>query len=408
MADTQGNISGDNTLANVVALLGLIQNKKSTTTSSSSVSSDSMNAMLQKILEGTQGLAAVSSGQRSAGGYNSSVNTQLTNDLLTRASGEVLSQNRSTSQTTSTPGALSGNTGKLIAAFATYQKLKKDKTVGEYTDKFSDFWGKITGSNVDTSGYPTGGDPYSSLNDVAAALDGQVGGNIDFSAILGNGSGNIDTNASEPLLTSDTASTFDWSSLGKSSGVTDTATVASASDSADVINAAETANVAGTAGQTSDAFASASSTSGSYGGYINTALKAYSAYNGNKDYRETIGSGILTALGYGYLTPVAKAVLEPASDNLMREGNEYGGLAGSFYSEPIGTLASGKYDESEFFSSLTDPADLFGGNEGGSVGAIVGASADPLGAALGGKGYSDDVANAVNDGLEGIAKFFGW
>ena len=407
MADTQGNISGDNTLGNVVALLGLLQNKKSTTTSSSSVSSDSMNAMLQKILEGTQGLAAVSSGQRSAGGYNSTVNTQLTNDLLTRASGEVLSQNRSTTQTTATPGVLSGNTGKLIAAFAAYQKLKKDKTVGEYTDKFSDFFSKITGSNVDTSGYPSGGDPYSSLNDVAAQLDGQVGGNIDFSALLGNDSTSSASNLGAGADMSDTG--FDWSSLGKSSGATDSATVvSSASDSADAINAAETANVAGTAGQTSDAFAGASSTAGSYGGYINTAIKAYSAYNGNKDYRETVGSGILTALGYGYLTPVAKAILEPISNNVMREGNEYGGIAGSFYSEPIGTVVSGKYDEEDILPALTDPADLFGGNEGGSIGAIVGASADPLGAALGGKGYSDDVSDFVNDGLDSIANFFGW
>lgn len=72
-----------------------------TQTSSEQVSNDKATAYLQQILGGTSGLAAVSSGQKSAGLYNSTVNEQLTNDLLSRtaASTAALSATKtSTSQ----------------------------------------------------------------------------------------------------------------------------------------------------------------------------------------------------------------------------------------------------------------------------------------------------------------------
>lgn len=88
----------------------------STVTENSGISQDSMNAMLTHILEGTGGLAAVSSGQRAAGGYGSSVNTMLTNDLLTRSASQVAALNqskttvRTDSPTTKTIGPTTTNT----------------------------------------------------------------------------------------------------------------------------------------------------------------------------------------------------------------------------------------------------------------------------------------------------------
>lgn len=75
----------------------------STVAENSGISQDSMNAMLTHILEGTGGLAAVSSGQRAAGGYGSSVNTMLTNDLLARSASQVaaLNQSKTTTRTDS-------------------------------------------------------------------------------------------------------------------------------------------------------------------------------------------------------------------------------------------------------------------------------------------------------------------
>ena len=108
----------------------------STATSSSSLDQAGMNAMLKSSLEGTQGLAAVSSMQRGAGGYNSSTNTLLTNDLLSRLTSQI-AQNNVSKTTTQGPQskvvggvtgggllntAMSVGTGQLLSAGA--KKLK--------------------------------------------------------------------------------------------------------------------------------------------------------------------------------------------------------------------------------------------------------------------------------------------
>lgn len=75
-----------------------------TTTTTAGISPESLNAMLQSALSSSSGLAAVSGGQRTAGGYGSSVNTMLTNDLLTRTAGQI-AQAASTKTTTTAPSA---------------------------------------------------------------------------------------------------------------------------------------------------------------------------------------------------------------------------------------------------------------------------------------------------------------
>lgn len=76
-------------------LITLVKGQPSTT-KTTSVSAEGMQAMLQNILQSTQGLAAVTQGQKSSGLYNSSVNTQMVNDLLTRASAQVAANNSTT------------------------------------------------------------------------------------------------------------------------------------------------------------------------------------------------------------------------------------------------------------------------------------------------------------------------
>jgi len=75
----------------------------STTQSSEGISQDSMNAMLANALGATNGLAAISSGQRSAGGYSSATNQMLTNDLLTRTAAQIAASNKNVTSTTTTP-----------------------------------------------------------------------------------------------------------------------------------------------------------------------------------------------------------------------------------------------------------------------------------------------------------------
>lgn len=100
----------ESSLDAVTKLLGLSLNKSSTTggTSGKTLTAEQIQALIKRTLEGTQGLAATTSGERQAGLYNSSVNTQLTNDLLTRAAGEAAAQSTATTtqQTTTTPRAL--------------------------------------------------------------------------------------------------------------------------------------------------------------------------------------------------------------------------------------------------------------------------------------------------------------
>jgi len=65
-------------------------------TTSEEVSPDAVNAIVKQMLEGTQGLAAVAQGQKTAGLYNSSTNQLLVNDLLSRTAGVAAAANKKT------------------------------------------------------------------------------------------------------------------------------------------------------------------------------------------------------------------------------------------------------------------------------------------------------------------------
>jgi hypothetical protein len=72
-----------------------------TVTQGLDISQQGVDKMIQDILASTQGLAAVSQGQRGAGIYNSSTNQQLTNDLLDRTTASVARDTAKSVQTTS-------------------------------------------------------------------------------------------------------------------------------------------------------------------------------------------------------------------------------------------------------------------------------------------------------------------
>lgn len=60
-----------------------------TTVNTEEVSSEKAAALLQQLLGSIQGLAAVSSGQKATGMYDSTTSSQLTNDLLARSTADV-------------------------------------------------------------------------------------------------------------------------------------------------------------------------------------------------------------------------------------------------------------------------------------------------------------------------------
>lgn len=120
MAAALAKTDGIGTLSGVANLAGLFLGSNSTVTNSGgtttvtesggtttmtqqeSVSQAAVDALVNSILSGTQGLAAVSSGQKGAGLYNSSTNSMLVNDLIARSAAEGAKLNKTTTNTTVT------------------------------------------------------------------------------------------------------------------------------------------------------------------------------------------------------------------------------------------------------------------------------------------------------------------
>lgn len=99
-------------------LLTKYQGSSTTTTTQSNISQEGINAMIADILGGNQGLASIAGGQKAAGGYNSSTNQLLINDLLARTTAQVAKATAGTTETKSTAGAKGKTTASVLAAIA--------------------------------------------------------------------------------------------------------------------------------------------------------------------------------------------------------------------------------------------------------------------------------------------------
>jgi len=104
----------------------------STVTTNEGISQDSMDAMLKSALEGSQGLASVAQGQRTAGGYNSTTNRLLVNDLMTRTASQIAQQNKSkVVQTVSAPTTQSiGDKTQVAGGISTGGLAKSAGVIG--------------------------------------------------------------------------------------------------------------------------------------------------------------------------------------------------------------------------------------------------------------------------------------
>lgn len=194
-------------------------NKGGTTTATSTtgldITQEGINKMLKDILGGAGGLAAVSSGQRSSGMYNSTVNQQLTNDLMDRATGTVAAKTakQTTTQTTTTPTTTStvqGQFGLGDAALGLGAAMGAKKlydiigsaaapaataaTAGAATGALASSMGDIIGTNFTGAGIDflgTGGNavlgsmsPF--IGGAGKLLEGDVGGAVvDTGLMLG-------------------------------------------------------------------------------------------------------------------------------------------------------------------------------------------------------------------------------
>ena len=186
-----------NGIDNLQGLLNLYSSARGSTSSSTSqsnISDAGVNQILQQILGGTNGLAAISSGQKSAGAYNSSTNQMLTNDLLSRTAGEVAKLKAGTTTTQTTPGKIGGKDLLMLAALAggksllgpTINGIGKKFNVGDFGKNIADSLGvgeasgsgvvDSSGTNLFDSASPNDfvGSALSSLSDFGASFGGSL------------------------------------------------------------------------------------------------------------------------------------------------------------------------------------------------------------------------------------------
>lgn len=121
-----------------------------TTTTQTQLSQDTINATLKSALESNQGLAALAAGQANSGMYNSTVNQQMTNDLLARLTTNAAvagaPKTTTTPKSTVTSKEPGGMSNLLIAAGLGYGKKGIDKLLS------GGFWEDSAGSAVGSGG----------------------------------------------------------------------------------------------------------------------------------------------------------------------------------------------------------------------------------------------------------------
>ncbi len=362
---------------NLQALLNLYSTAKgSSTSTTSNLSQGNVAEIIKSILGGSQGLSAVANGQKSAGLYNSSTNQKLINDLMARVTTQTAAQTAGTR--TTKEGAIGSKELLTLLALSGGNKVlgpslkKVGNPLDELGKKLSEAingFGASSGSAIDPASTGSG---YMNQMDLSSnLLDGAI------SSGASSGSADISIPLTTTSLESAQYTPSDFAGVANINGAVSTGQ--------NINTAATSANYVNEMDKISDAFSAGSGdSSGSILGYLDAASRASNASKTDGDYRSAVGSAILNYFGAGALTPVADKVIRPLSDDALDNGQVANGTAGAIQAEPIGALAGGRYEGSDMLKALTDPADLFGGNEGGSISGTLGAALDPLGNALGG------------------------
>lgn len=164
--------------------------KSQTTTSQTQLSSDNVLGLIQQLLGGTNGLASVAQGQANSGLYNSSVNTQLANDLISKTSTQVAAAAAPKVETQSTTGSTQvatnnaqlDPTSSLLTAGAAYIGGKILKRTGVL-----DTLNKGVDSAIDSI-FGSSGGVASSVGDFASSLSSGVDFGSGASDLIGGSS----------------------------------------------------------------------------------------------------------------------------------------------------------------------------------------------------------------------------
>lgn len=186
-AQIQTAPAGNGGLNTFISALNLFKGGSSTTTNN--VSQTGINELVNSILRGNQGLATVAGGQKAAGVYNSTVNTQMINDLVTSAAakGELARSSTTTKQA----APLSGNmllqlAGSMVAQKLLGPSLKKiGSPLDEFGTKISDaiFGGTSSSSSMSPVGEALGNSSELAAMSNASSASGAVVGGLSNAGI---------------------------------------------------------------------------------------------------------------------------------------------------------------------------------------------------------------------------------
>ena len=167
-------IAANNGLANLLDLYTKTRGTSQSTTSQSNISKEGVDGLIQQILSSTQGLAQVSSGARSAGLYNSSGQSMITNDLLSQTASKVAALQGGTT-TSQRSGGLVGNDARTALILAAGKSILGPSISGAAKKLGLGGAGKSIGQNLaDTLGLGEG-------NQVTDSIGGSVANGTDVS-----------------------------------------------------------------------------------------------------------------------------------------------------------------------------------------------------------------------------------
>jgi hypothetical protein len=188
-------LASDGGLSDITSLLELVQGKTTTSSTKSNATAADTTAQINEILSGNQGLAAVTGAQKAAGLYNSSTNTQLTNDLLTRTAAAVSARNAGTTTTTKSGGLNKSTVANLVATTALKKALGGKGIVQNSKDLYSKLKDELglgdnpvatEGASISGEGIaPTALDSSAVSQDILGTLPGDVTASAADSAVAG-------------------------------------------------------------------------------------------------------------------------------------------------------------------------------------------------------------------------------
>lgn len=173
-------------LAAINTFVGMLKGGTSSQTTQSNITPEGMNYLLTQILSGSQGLAPIASGEKTAGLYNSTGRTQMLNDLSVRAAGELAAKQAGTTTQNRTNPSISAL--PILAAFAGTKLLGPTVKTGmsklgiptfdEAAAKINEaIWGTGGPGGGTSAGYLSAADTAGGLNPMfgsAAAYDAAI------------------------------------------------------------------------------------------------------------------------------------------------------------------------------------------------------------------------------------------